>query len=131
MEDARLETGGRKGALHDPVIAAGAFDGDDAVAELVLVEGAPDLGDCGVEAGSVVLDHGRGDEVAAIEVGEEELRTGLVTVEADDAEVFGTDLLHAGMEHAARLADRDGGSAAGRTTSGTSSGHGTSLLKNG
>src|SRR5208282_6666465 len=28
MEDARLETGRRKGALHDPVIAARAFNGD-------------------------------------------------------------------------------------------------------
>ena len=41
----------------------------------------------------------------AVEVGEEELGACLGAVEADDAEVFGSDLLDAGMEHAAGLAD--------------------------
>ncbi len=105
MEDARLEAGGGEGALDEAVIAAGAFDGDEAVAELVLGEGVADLGDGGVEVGTVVGDGGGWDEDAAVEVGEEELGAGLGTVEADDAEVFGTDLLDAWMEHAARLAD--------------------------
>ena len=39
MEDARLEAGGGEGALDEAVIAAGAFDGDEAIAELVLGEG--------------------------------------------------------------------------------------------
>src|SRR5260370_24029164 len=115
MQDARLETSRGEGALHDPVIASGAFDGDHTVTDLVLVEGAPDVGDSGIKLGSVVLDHGRGDERTAVKVGEEEFGTDLVAVKADDAEVFGTDLLNAGMEHPARLADRDGDSAAGRT----------------
>jgi hypothetical protein len=127
MEDAGLETSGAEGALHDPVITAGAFDGDHAVADLVLLEGQPDLRDGGVEIGPVVLNHGRGDELAAVKVGEEELGTDLVAVKADDAEVFGTDLLHPGMEHATGLADRAGSSTAGRTTTGTSAGHRRSL----
>ena len=35
MDDAGLEAGGGEGALDDAVIAAGAFDGDEAVAEVV------------------------------------------------------------------------------------------------
>ena len=50
MEDAGLEAGGGEGALHEAVIAAGAFDGDEAVAELVRGEGLADLGDGGVES---------------------------------------------------------------------------------
>src|SRR5438132_12673868 len=48
MEDACLEAGGGEGALQEAVVAAGAFDGDESVTELVLVEGGPDLGDGGV-----------------------------------------------------------------------------------
>ena len=108
MEDARLEAGGGEGALDEAVIAAGAFDGDEAVAELVVGEGVADLGDGGVEVGTVVGDGGGWDEDAAVEVGEEELGAGLGTVEADDAEVFGSDLLDAWMQHAAGLADGSG-----------------------
>ena len=111
MEDACLEAGGGEGALHEAVIASGAFDGDEAVVELVRGEGLADLGDGGVESGAVVGDGGGRDEDAAVEVGEEELGACLGTVEADDAEVFGTDLLDAGMEDAAGLADAGSGSA--------------------
>src|SRR5437868_4826180 len=34
MENAGLETGRAEGALHEPVIASRAFDGDEAIAEL-------------------------------------------------------------------------------------------------
>jgi len=88
-----------------------------------LFEGQPDLGNGGVEVGSVVLDHGRRDEAATVKVGEQELGADLVAVEADDAKMFGTDLLNAGMEHAARLAHRGGNAGARRTPSGTSNGH--------
>ena len=89
MKDARLEAGGGEGALDEAVIAAGAFDGDEAVAELMVGEGLADVGDGGVEVGSVVGDGGGRDEDAAVEVGEEELGAGLGAVEAEDAEVFG------------------------------------------
>ena len=105
MEDARLEAGRSEGALHDTVIAAGAFDGDEAVAELVRVEGLPDLSDGGFEVGTVVGDGSRRDEDAAVEIGAKELGACLGAVEADEAEVFGADLLDARMEDAARLAE--------------------------
>jgi len=76
-----------------------------------------------------VGDDGGRDEDAAVEVGEEELGAVFVTVEADDAEVFGTDELDAGMKHAARLAEGVARSAAGLASAGTESGHETSLQK--
>ena len=42
VEDAGLEAGGGEGALDNAVIAAGAFDGDEAVVELVAAEGLAD-----------------------------------------------------------------------------------------
>jgi hypothetical protein len=51
-----------------------------------------------VEFGSVVCDGGGWDENAAVEVSEEELGSELGTVKANDAEVFGSDVLDAGME---------------------------------
>src|SRR5207249_8140494 len=51
VQDACLEAGRGEAALDDAVIATGAFDGDEAILELVLGEGAPDLGDGGVEVG--------------------------------------------------------------------------------
>ena len=51
-------------------------------------------------------DHGGRNQDPAVEVGEQELGTCLGAVEADDAEVLRTDLLHARMEHAAGFANR-------------------------
>src|SRR5262249_19025713 len=53
----------------------------------------------------------------------------LSTVEAEDAEVFRTDLLHTGVKHAARLAHGRGNAAATGTTTGTGRGHEMSLQK--
>lgn len=47
MEDTGLESGGRERTLHDAVIAARAFDGDQAVADVVPREGVTDLSDDG------------------------------------------------------------------------------------
>ena len=82
VDDAGLEAGGGEGALDEAVIAAGAFDGDEAVVELVLGEGVPDLGDGGVEVGAVVGDGGGRDEDVAVEVGEQELGAGLGAVDS-------------------------------------------------
>ena len=74
-----------------------------------------------------MLDHRRAEERVAIEVGEEKLGTGLVTIHAHDAEVFGTHLLHAGMEHTAGLAYGEGQAAPGRATTGANTSHEKSL----
>src|SRR5262249_52962254 len=71
VEDAGLEAGGGEAALDDAMIASGAFDGDQAIAELVLGEGVPNLGDGSVEFETVVGDVGRRDEDAAVEVGQQ------------------------------------------------------------
>jgi hypothetical protein len=111
MKDSRLETGGGEGALHEAVIAAGAFDGDEAVAELVVGEGLADVGDGGVEVVAIVSDDGGRDEDAAIEVGKKQLGARLGAVEAEDAKVFGSDVLDARMKYAAGFADAGGGTA--------------------
>src|SRR5262245_10575948 len=106
MQDARLEAGGGEGALDEAVVAARAFDGDEAILELVLGEGVAKLSDGRVEVGTVVSHRGGWHEDPAIEIGEEKLGAGLGTVETDDAKVFGADLLHARMEHAAGFGHR-------------------------
>jgi hypothetical protein len=112
MEDARLETGGGEGALHHAVISARAFDGGQSVAEFVLLEGSADERDGGVESGPRMFNYRGRNEQTSVEVGEEKLGTDFGTIKADDAKVFGSNLLHAGMEHPARLAQRRGNSAA-------------------
>jgi hypothetical protein len=87
------------------MIAAGAFNGDQAVAELVVGEGLADLGDGGLEFRTVVGNPGRWDEDAAIEIGQEEFGADFGGVKADDAKVFRSDQLHAGVELATRLAE--------------------------
>ena len=84
MKDARFQAGGGEGALDEAATAAGPFDGDEAVAELMVGEGLADVGHGCVEVGSVVGDGGGRDEDAAVEVGEEELGAGLGAVEAED-----------------------------------------------
>jgi hypothetical protein len=123
MENACLEAGGGEGALHQAVIASGAFDGDEAIAELMLGEGMSDLGHGVVEFGSVVGDRGGRDEDAAIEIGEEELGAEFGTVEADDAEVFGSDVLDARMEQSAGFGDRVVKTVCARAFAGTEGGH--------
>jgi hypothetical protein len=127
MHDARLEASGGKGALGDAVIASGAFDGNDAIAELVCGKSLPDLCDGGVEAGTVVRNVGGWNEDTAVEVSEEELGAKLGAIEADDAEMFGTDLLDAWMQYATRLADVVDRSAWRRATARARVGHEKSL----
>ena len=94
MDDAGVEAGG-EGPLHRAMIAAGLLDGDDEVAEAVLGDSPPELGDGGVEPRAGGLDGGEGDEDAAVEVGEQPGGAGLGAVDGDDAEVLGSDGLDA------------------------------------
>src|SRR5690242_14321538 len=84
---------------------AGLLDGDDRVAEVLLGDGAPEVGDGGVESRAGVLDGGQGDEDAAVEVGEQPVGAGLGRVDGDDAEVFGPDGLDPRGEQAVGLAE--------------------------
>ncbi len=129
LQDARFEAGAGEGALDEAVIASGGFDGDEAVAEVVIGEGLADLGDGSVEVDAVVGDGGGRDEDGAIEVGEEELGACLGAVEAEDAEAFGTQLLAARMKDVTRLADAVGGGVSARSPSGLRSGHEKNLPK--
>jgi hypothetical protein len=106
MEDTGFKAGTGKGALDNTVVAAGAFNGDKPIAEIVSMEGLPDLCNGIVKPSPIMLDVGRSNERTAIEIGEEELGARFVAVEASNAKVFGTDLLDARMEFAARLTER-------------------------
>lgn len=131
VEDAGFEAGGGEGALDDAVVASGAFDGDQAVVELVLSEGVANLADGRAQFGAVVGDGGRRDEDPAVEVGEEELGAGLGTVKADDAKVFRSDLLDAGVQDSAGLTDRGCRPPLGGPFAGAKCSHDTSLRKKG
>jgi hypothetical protein len=85
------------------VIAAGAFDGDEEIAEVVSGDGLPELLEGVVEGEAVVFDERGWDEDVAEEVGEHPFGAGLGTIDGDDAKVFGSDLLDARVEGAGGL----------------------------
>lgn len=96
MDNAGLKTSRSEGPLDEAMIAAGAFNGDDAISELEGGKGLPDLVHGGLEVESIVGDPGRRDEDAAIEIKQEEFGAGFGRVKADDAKVFRSDRLHRG-----------------------------------
>jgi hypothetical protein len=107
VDDAGLEPGGDGGALDRGVVVAGALDGDDEVAEVVIGHG---LANAGREVGerlAGMLDRRRVDEDVAIEIGEHPFGPGLDTIDGDDAEVLGANLLDHGVDGTRGLGDRD------------------------
>jgi hypothetical protein len=90
---------------RDVVVAAGPLHGDEHVAQIVRPACVLELGHGGVEFDTVVC-HFRGrHEASAVIITEHPLEAGLGAIDADDAEVFGADVLDAGMNEAARLVD--------------------------
>ncbi len=85
------------------MIAAGAFDGDEAVLDVVLGKRIANLGDSCLKREQVVLKYCWRDEHLAVEVGDHELRTRFGAVDADEPEVLGADFLNTRMEGAARF----------------------------
>ena len=103
MDQARLEAGLAEGELHGPMVLAGAFDGDDQVAQVVLTHRLADAVDGGLQVAAAVR-HGCGfEQRAAVKVGEEVARAGLGTIDGEDAKVLGADRLDAGRELAVGL----------------------------
>jgi hypothetical protein len=100
MHQAGLEAGLTEGVLHGPVIVAGAFEGDDEVGQVVLLDGEADTGDGGLEVAAAMRQGSGFEEHAAVEVGEEVAGAVLGAVESDDAEVFRPGGLNAGREEA-------------------------------
>jgi hypothetical protein len=96
-----LEAFGRERPLHGSVIAAGAFDRDQEILNGALWQCLPDLSDGAIEPGTIVFHHSRRDQNVAIKVAQHPLGAGLGTVNADDAEVFRSYPLDAGMNHTA------------------------------
>jgi hypothetical protein len=111
------------------VIASGAFDGDEAIEYIMGSKRGTNLDDGRVEVEAIVGDDSGRDEDVAVEVGEEKLGAAFVAIAADDGEVFGSDLLDAGVQDAAWLAEGSRGGTTGRTFAGTGRSHETSLQK--
>jgi hypothetical protein len=118
MDDAGLEPGRDGGAVDGGVIVAGALDGDDEVAEVVVGPGPADAGREVVEPPAGLLDDGGSDEDVALEIGEHPFGAGLGAIDGDDAEVLGPDLLDPGMDGTRGLGDRDGAPATARGPAG-------------
>ena len=113
MHHSRLEPGLGKRVLDRMVIPAGPLDGDQAIAQVVLDERGPDLGDHGRQLDAVMLDLGRRHEHTAVEIGERPFGPGLGTIDANDAEMLRPDLLDPRMNDAARLLQKLAGSRPG------------------
>ena len=118
MDDAGLEPGGVGDALDRQVIVAGALDGDDEIAEVMVGHGARDAGDEVVEPLTGMLDDGGVDEDVAIEIGEHPFGSGLGAIDGDDTEVLGADLLDPGVDGTRGLGDRGGAPGTARGGSG-------------
>jgi len=94
MDQAGIEACLAKSSLDGTVIVAGAFDGHDDVAQVVIGHDLPEAIDGGLQ---VAFRVGQGlgiDEDLAIEVSDQEARTRLGTVDGDDAKVGRTDFLN-------------------------------------
>src|SRR5262245_30699627 len=103
VDNAGLEAGGGEGVLDRAVVATGAFDGDQEVFQVVVVDRLAESIDGGVEGRPVVCEGRRSHEHVAIEIGEHPLGPGLGAIDRDDAEVLGPNFLDARVKRAARL----------------------------
>ncbi len=71
-----------------------------------------------LQSGLIMLDDGGWDEDPAVEVGEHDLGAGLGTVDAEDAEMLGSDGLDPGMKDSIGLVNGVGPGAAARFRAG-------------
>ena len=101
MDHARLKASLAEGVLDGVMVTAGPFDGDQAIADVVLLQGNSNLVDGRIEFHTVVCHLGGRDQDVAIEVGQHPFGAGLGTIDTDDAEMFRTDFLHARVDDAA------------------------------
>jgi hypothetical protein len=128
MDDACLQACRREGALHDPVVTAGALDGDQEIVHLVPHLRLLELGDGQVQGTAVMGDLGGRHEDIAEEIAKHPLGARLGTIDADNAEMFRPDLLDARVDEAAGLL-QDVGATGASTLTGSWSGMGTYLQK--
>jgi len=106
MHYASIEACPAKATLDGRVIVARAFDGDEHVAETVLLNGLTDALEHALHSGSGVLHDGRRHENLGIEIREHPLRACLGAVDSDDPEAFRSDLLDAVVDFSVGFEDR-------------------------
>jgi len=103
MEDTDLEARLSERVLDRPVVASGPLNHDDHVLDIVPNLCVAHLLYRSLEAGPIVLDSGRLQEHAAIEVGQQDLGTILGAIDTEDREMLRADSLHPGMNNTPRL----------------------------
>ena len=95
MNQSGFEAGLAKGELEGAIVVAGAFDGDDDGAQVMVVHGLPNAVDGGLQLAALMFEGGGLEDGLAVEVGEQVARSGLGAVDGDYAKVFGAHLLNA------------------------------------
>jgi hypothetical protein len=105
VDNAGVEGRGAEGALDEAMVAAGSFNDDEQVLEVVVVHGLAELSDRVGEAGAVVDEALRLEEEGAEEVGKHPLGIVFVAIKAGEAEVAGTGSFDAIVEVTAGLVE--------------------------
>jgi hypothetical protein len=103
VDDAGVEVGGGEGALDEAVVAAGAFDDNKEVAEVVVAGGLSELLDGLLEGRAVMVEALGWKEYSAEIVHEHPFGIGFMAIEAGDTEVGGSGLFDAVVEVTAGL----------------------------
>jgi hypothetical protein len=74
------------------VITAGAFNGNEAIVNAMLLTSRDETGHRAIEFRPIVSDLGARNQDVAVEIGEHPFGPRLGTIDADDAEVLGANL---------------------------------------
>ena len=106
MHQPRFAASSAERPLHGAMVHAGHFDGDQVIFQTVLLARLAELYDGQLQLRLLVLDDRRRNEHLAVEVAKHPFRAGLGAIDRDDPKPLRPDLLHAILNHPARLAQR-------------------------
>jgi hypothetical protein len=98
VDDADVEASRAEGALDGSVVASGALDDGNEIAELVIAHGLAEVGDGLFKRWARVFESAWAEEEVAEEVGQHPLGIAFVAIEASDAEVGGAGAFDAVVE---------------------------------
>ena len=105
MDDACFITGIAKGALHEAMVVARAFDGDEEIGQCEPGSRGAERLDGLTERRRRVLDSGRWEQHMTIEVTEHPARALFGTVHGNDTEAFWSHSAHAGVDDAVGIGE--------------------------
>ena len=103
MNETNFVAMGREESLGNVVITPGAFDGDNQIAQVVLLARGLKLGQREIQFRTIVFDGSRWDKNFAVEIAKHPLEARLGAIDTDDTEMLGPNLLHAWLNDTMRL----------------------------